>query len=79
MIIVTVKKDNEEYFLKEEPTKNYYTGKTKTSPSVTTPASARTRTVWRKEQEAYDNKEKVRETCDAGVRVETGAAVAAGQ
>ena len=30
MIIVTVKKDNEEYFLKEEPTKIYYTGKTKT-------------------------------------------------
>ena len=28
-----VKKDNEEYFLKEEPTKIYYTGKTKTFPS----------------------------------------------
>jgi DNA (cytosine-5)-methyltransferase 1 len=34
MIIVTVKKDNEEYFLKEEPTKIYYTGKTKTFPST---------------------------------------------
>jgi DNA (cytosine-5)-methyltransferase 1 len=29
-----VKKDNEEYFLKEEPTKMYYTGKSKTFPST---------------------------------------------
>ena len=29
-----VKKDNEEYFLKEEPTKIYYTGKAKTFPST---------------------------------------------
>lgn len=29
-----MKKDNEEYFLKEEPTKIYYTGKTKTFPST---------------------------------------------
>ena len=28
------KKDNEEYFLKEEPTKVYYTGKTGTFPST---------------------------------------------
>lgn len=34
LLICFVKKDNEEYFLKEEPTKIYYTGKTKTFPST---------------------------------------------
>ena len=34
LLIGLVKKDNEEYFLKEEPTKVYYTGKTKTFPST---------------------------------------------
>ena len=34
LLIGLVKKDNEEYFLKEEPTKLYYTGKTKTFPST---------------------------------------------
>ena len=34
LLIGLVKKDNEEYFLKEEPTKNYYTGKAKTFPST---------------------------------------------
>lgn len=34
LLIGIVKKDNEEYFLKEEPTKVYYTGKTKTFPST---------------------------------------------
>jgi len=34
LLIGLVKKDNEEYFLKEEPTKKYYTGKTKTFPST---------------------------------------------
>ena len=34
LLIGVVKKDNEEYFLKEEPTKVYYTGKTKTFPST---------------------------------------------
>ena len=34
LLIGLVKKDNEEYFLKEEPTKFYYTGKTKTFPST---------------------------------------------
>ena len=34
LLIGIVKKDNEEYFLKEEPTKIYYTGKTKTFPST---------------------------------------------
>jgi len=34
LLIGLVKKDNEEYFLKEEPTKIYYTGKTKTFPST---------------------------------------------
>ena len=34
LLIGVVKKDNEEYFLKEEPTKIYYTGKTKTFPST---------------------------------------------
>lgn len=34
LLIGLVKKDNEEYFLKEEPTKTYYTGKTKTFPST---------------------------------------------
>ena len=34
LLIGFVKKDNEEYFLKEEPTKIYYTGKTKTFPST---------------------------------------------
>ncbi len=34
LLIGLVKRDNEEYFLKEEPTKIYYTGKTKTFPST---------------------------------------------
>ena len=34
LLIGLVKKDNEEYFLKEEPTKLYYTGKAKTFPST---------------------------------------------
>lgn len=34
LLIGLVKKDNEEYFLKEEPTKVYYTGKTRTFPST---------------------------------------------
>ena len=34
LLIGLVKKENEEYFLKEEPTKVYYTGKTKTFPST---------------------------------------------
>ena len=34
LLIGFVKKDNEEYFLKEEPTKKYYTGKAKTFPST---------------------------------------------
>ena len=34
LLIGLVKKDNEGYFLKEEPTKVYYTGKTKTFPST---------------------------------------------
>ena len=34
LLIGVVKKDNEKYFLKEEPTKIYYTGKTKTFPST---------------------------------------------
>ena len=34
LLIGLVKKDNEEYFLREEPTKVYYTGKTKTFPST---------------------------------------------
>ena len=34
LLIGLVKKDNEEYFLKEEPTKIYYTGKAKTFPST---------------------------------------------
>ena len=34
LLIGVVKKDNEAYFLKEEPTKTYYTGKTKTFPST---------------------------------------------
>lgn len=34
LLIGLVKKDNEAYFLKEEPTKIYYTGKTKTFPST---------------------------------------------
>lgn len=34
LLIGLVKKDNEEYFLKEEPTKFYYTGKTHTFPST---------------------------------------------
>lgn len=34
LLIGLVKKDNEQYFLKEEPTKIYYTGKTKTFPST---------------------------------------------
>lgn len=34
LLIGLVKKDNEEYFLTEEPTKIYYTGKTKTFPST---------------------------------------------
>ena len=34
LLIGLVKKDNEEYFLKEEPIKIYYTGKTKTFPST---------------------------------------------
>ncbi len=34
LLIGLVKKDNEKYFLKEEPTKIYYTGKTKTFPST---------------------------------------------
>lgn len=34
LLIGLVKKDNEEYFLKEEPTKIYYTSKTKTFPST---------------------------------------------
>lgn len=34
VLIGLVKKDNEEYFLKEEPTKLYYTGKAKTFPST---------------------------------------------
>ena len=34
LLIGLVKNDNEEYFLKEEPTKIYYTGKTKTFPST---------------------------------------------
>lgn len=34
LLIGLVKKDNEEYFLKEEPTKLYYTGKNKTFPST---------------------------------------------
>ena len=34
LLIGLVKKDNEEYFLKEEPTKVYYTGKAKTFPST---------------------------------------------
>ncbi len=34
LLIGLVKKDNEEYFLKEEPTKIYYTGKTGTFPST---------------------------------------------
>ena len=34
LLIGLVKKDNEAYFLKEEPTKIYYTGKSKTFPST---------------------------------------------
>ena len=34
LLIGIVKKDNEEYFLQEEPTKLYYTGKNKTFPST---------------------------------------------
>lgn len=34
LLIGLVKKDNEDYFLKEEPTKIYYTGKTNTFPST---------------------------------------------
>lgn len=34
LLIGLVKKDNEEYFLKEEPTKIYYTSKAKTFPST---------------------------------------------
>ena len=34
LLIGLVKKDNEEYFLKEEPTKIYYTGKTNAFPST---------------------------------------------
>mgnify|MGYP002623478049 FL=1 len=34
LLIGFVKKDNEEYFLKEEPTKVYYTGKTRNFPST---------------------------------------------
>ena len=34
LLIGLVKKDNEEYFLKKEPTKLYYTGKAKTFPST---------------------------------------------
>ena len=34
LLIGLVKKDNEEYFLKEEPTKIYYTGKTGSFPST---------------------------------------------
>lgn len=34
LLIGVVKKDNEEYFLKEEPTKKYYTGPTGTFPST---------------------------------------------
>ena len=34
LLIGVVKKDNEKYFLNEEPTKIYYTGKTKTFPST---------------------------------------------
>ena len=34
LLIGLVKKDNEDYFLKEEPMKIYYTGKTKTFPST---------------------------------------------
>ena len=34
LLIGLVRKDNEDYFLKEEPTKVYYTGKTKTFPST---------------------------------------------
>lgn len=34
LLIGLVKKDNEEYFLKEEPTKVYYTSKAKTFPST---------------------------------------------
>jgi len=34
LLIGVVKKDNEKYFLKEEPMKIYYTGKTKTFPST---------------------------------------------
>lgn len=34
LLIGLVKKDNEKYFLTEEPTKIYYTGKTKTFPST---------------------------------------------
>ncbi len=34
LLIGLVKKDNEDYFLKEEPTKMYYTGKNKTFPST---------------------------------------------
>lgn len=34
LLIGLVKKDNEEYFLTQEPTKFYYTGKTKTFPST---------------------------------------------
>ena len=34
LLIGVVKKDNEDYFLKEEPTKFYYTGKTKSFPST---------------------------------------------
>jgi DNA (cytosine-5)-methyltransferase 1 len=34
LLIGLVKKDNEEYFQTEEPTKIYYTGKTKTFPST---------------------------------------------
>lgn len=34
LLVGLVKKDNEDYFLKEEPTKIYYTGKSKTFPST---------------------------------------------
>ena len=34
LLIGLVKKDNEDYFMKEEPVKIYYTGKTKTFPST---------------------------------------------
>ena len=34
LLIGLVKKDNEEYFLREEPTKIYYTGKTGTFPGT---------------------------------------------